>query len=82
MYYNGRGGQQDVVEAVTWFRKAAEQDHAEAQFTLGAVYAEGAGVAQDDVEAVTWYRQAAEQGHAEAPGTPRENVRPRSWCPT
>ena len=46
--------------------KAAEQGDAEAQFNLGAMYANGAGVELDIVEAVKWYRKAAEQGHATA----------------
>src|SRR5438309_9048594 len=49
-----------------WYRKAAEQGHADAQFALGACYANGRGVGKDEVEAGKWYRKAAEQGHAEA----------------
>ena len=56
----------DYPEAVRWYRKAAEQGNASAQFNLGLMYAEGKGVAQDDREAVRWFRKAAEQGHAEA----------------
>jgi len=48
------------MEAVKWYRKAAEQDHALAQYNLGACYAFGQGVAKDCVEAVKWYRKAAE----------------------
>jgi len=50
------------VEAVAWYRKAAEQGNAVAQYYLGITYATGTGVPQDDVEAVAWYRKAAEQG--------------------
>ena len=50
--------------AITWFRRAAEQGFAEAQFNLGVMYANGHGVPQDDAMAVTWYRRAAEQGVA------------------
>jgi TPR repeat protein len=49
----------DVVEAVKWYRKAAEQDCAEAQSSLGACYATGQGVERDDAEAVKWFRKAA-----------------------
>jgi TPR repeat protein len=56
----------DVVEAVKWLRKAAEQNHAPAQFKLGWCYANGQGAAQDAVEAVKWYRKAAEQNNANA----------------
>ena len=49
-----------------WFRKAAEQGDADAQFNLGVMYRNGQGVKQDDFEAVKWYRKAAEQGDAKA----------------
>ena len=62
VYAAGRGVSQDAAEAVTWFRRAAEQGHAGAQFTLGVMYAAGEGVPEDDVEAVAWFRRAAEQG--------------------
>ena len=47
-----------------WYRFAAEQGHAEAQFHLGRMHDDGRGVAQDDGEAVRWYRLAADQGVA------------------
>ena len=56
----------DYVEAVKWYRKAAEQNHAEAQYNLGICYAGGQGVEKDYVEAVKWFRKAAEQNDAEA----------------
>jgi uncharacterized protein len=52
----------DAVEAVKWYRKAAEQGHADAQYKLGLCYAKGDGVPVDAVEAVNWFRKAAEQG--------------------
>ncbi len=64
MYANGEGVEQDYMEATKWYRKAAEQGHAQAQTNLGVVYANGEGVEQDYMEAVKWYRKAAEQGHA------------------
>ncbi len=39
----------DYVEAVKWYRKAAEQNHAVAQVNLGVCYANGNGVVKDDV---------------------------------
>jgi TPR repeat protein len=56
----------DEVEAVKWFRKAAAQNCAEAQWLLGICYAKGQGVARDEAEAVTWYRKAAECGEINA----------------
>jgi TPR repeat protein len=56
----------DYAEAVKWYRKAAEQGNAIAQFSLGNKYLNGEGVSQDYAEAVKWYRKAAEQGYARA----------------
>ena len=68
MYNKGREHykNRNYEEAVKWYRKAAEQGYALAQYYLGSCYEEGQGVAQDDVEAVKWYRMAAEQGHVDS----------------
>ena len=60
-YYEGKGVSKDEVEAVRWWRKAAEQGEAIAQCSLGVCYAKGKGVSQDYNEAVKWYRKGAEQ---------------------
>ena len=73
-YYYGRNGKkQDLAEAVRYYREAAEQGHADAQYDLGHCYDCGYGVDQSETEAVKWYRKAtenyrkaAEQGHADA----------------
>ena len=44
----------DHVEAVKWYRKAAEQNVAVAQNNLGDCYYNGEGVAKDWVEAYQW----------------------------
>ena len=64
--YFGKCSNKSPTEAASWFLKAAEQGHADAQFNLGIMYANGEGVAKDPREAVAWYRKAAEQGHADA----------------
>ena len=66
MYHTGEGVPEDYREAVKWWRKAAEQGYAEAQFNLGGMYAKGEGVPEDYQEAVKWCRMAAEQGVARA----------------
>lgn len=57
---------EDHSEAVHWFRLAAEQGVATAQFNLGVSYSTGRGVPEDDREATRWFRLAAEQGLADA----------------
>jgi TPR repeat protein len=64
-YFGGRGVPQDYAEAVKWFRKAAEQNYAQAQYALGICYDGGDGVTKDEFEAANWYRKAAEQNDAE-----------------
>jgi serine protease Do len=54
------------VEAVKWYRKAAEQNYAPAQFMLGLCYAQGRGVAKDYVESYKWTLLAAGQGDKDA----------------
>ena len=66
MYAQGEGVPEDDSEAVKWYRLAAEQGDAAAQFNLGIKYDQGEGVPEDDSEAVKWYRLAAEQGDATA----------------
>ena len=56
----------DYAEAVKWYRKAADQGLAKAQFNLGVMYDSGNGVPKDDAKAVEWYRKAADQGLAKA----------------
>ena len=58
--FGSLGAEKDYVQAVEWYRKAAEQNHAGAQFVLGSCCARGLGLKQDEVEAAKWYRKAAE----------------------
>ena len=66
MYGTGRGVPQDFVEAARWFRLAAEQGSAIAQYNLGDMYGNGEGVPEDIVLAYMWYNLAAVQGHDRA----------------
>ena len=51
-----------------WFRKAADQGHAAAQYELAHLYRGYAGwhKSRDKVAAVMWYRKAADQGYSAA----------------
>ena len=61
-YYNS----QNYEEAAKWFRKAAEQGHAIAQYNLGELFYLGRGVPQNDQKAREWWQKAAEQGDQDA----------------
>jgi TPR repeat protein len=68
-YYRAIGVRHNYIEAVKWFRKAAEGGHAKAQYKYGICLYNGAGTKQDCREAEKWYRKAANQGLAQAQGT-------------
>ena len=55
-----------LEESIKWFRKAANQGSANAQFNLGMIYANGLGVEKDEQKAVELFRKAAEQRDANA----------------
>ena len=90
MYENGEGVPKDVAQAVSWYRRAAEQGVASAQNNLGAMYYRGDGVPKDAAQAVSWFRKAAEQGNAHAQfslgaayesgeGVPKDAAEAVSW---
>ena len=90
MYVEGKGIAEDDAEGAKWYRRAAEQGDAEAQFNLGLMYARGEGIAEDDAEAAKWCRRAAEQGFAPAQlslgimyyqgrGVPQNYLRAHVW---
>jgi TPR repeat protein len=49
---------QDHQEAVRWYRLAADQGYADAQYNLGVMYYKGQGVPQDYGEAHMWLNLA------------------------
>jgi hypothetical protein len=75
-YVAGKGGArdsrqlaEDLKQAATWYRKAADQGNIVAQVHLADLYRDGRGVTRDSAQAVTWYRKAAELGNPSAQGT-------------
>jgi len=89
-FHYGEGVPKDFVEAMKWYRLAAEQEYEYAQFNLGDMYYEGEGVPQDFVEAMRWYRLAAAQENAgaqyvlgrmyyEGEGVPKDFAEAMNW---
>ena len=66
LYQHGKGVPQNDTDAVAWYRKAAEQGHAEGQQRLGWMYANGRGVLQDTVKAHMWESLAVLNGETKA----------------
>ncbi|GEM_PF-4414404 len=58
-YYIQRGDSQ----AITWWKRAAEQDHPAALYNLGVAHWRGEAAKQDRVMAIEYLRLSAQQGH-------------------
>ncbi len=66
MYRFGQEVLQDDKEAVKWYRLAAEQGLAQAQYNLGVMYKTGRGVPQDYASAHMWFNLAGSNGDKNA----------------
>ncbi len=76
MYEKGHGVTRNDVEAAQWFRRAADQGLADAQYSLAVMYMDGRGVAHDEYEALDWFTLAAQQGHKPAQDIMKSNGYP------
>ena len=66
MYNSGQGVAQDHSAAMKWWRMAADQGYAQAQFYLGGMYYKGKGVPPNTSEALRWLHKAQVQGDEKA----------------
>ena len=66
MYLNGLGIEANPEEAAKWYRVAAEQGQAIAQYNLAQRLLWGNGLPKDERAAAEWLGRAAMQGHTEA----------------
>jgi TPR repeat protein len=66
MYHKGEGVPQDQTEVIKWYRRAAEQGFAIAQYNRGFMYGKGRGVPQNYVLAHMWYLLATTAGYGPA----------------
>ena len=57
---------ENYTEAVAWFRKAAEQKHAKAQYQMGVCLEKGLGVTPHLENALMWYWKAKDNGDSRA----------------
>jgi len=62
----GYGTATDFTKAAYWYRLAADQGHAEAQFDLARLYSDGKGVPRDPTQAFKLAQMSAMQGYAPA----------------
>jgi TPR repeat protein len=63
MIYNGSGVPQDYLQASRWYKKAADQNYALAQFNLALMYFDGKGVAKSTEMSYIWNIIAARNGY-------------------
>ena len=66
LHYRGNTVPKSLSEAAKWFRIAADNGHAGAQYNLGIMAFLGQGMTKDYTKAAKWFRMAGEQNHAAA----------------
>ena len=67
IYASGHGSiEPNLKKALKWWRMAAINGDAIAQFNLGALYANGTGFSSRTCEASRWWKKSAENGFAQA----------------
>ena len=79
LYANGNGVSVDVPVAMSWWEKAALQDHAPSAFSLGMLYMTGDGksVKKSVPDAIKWHMKAAENGSKDGQEMMRQLYRTR-----
>ena len=53
---------QNYAQALIWYRLAADQGNARAEYNLALAYQNGEAVPKDMAQAMAWYRKSADQG--------------------
>ena len=66
LYYAGKGVEQSIDDAFSWYKKAADQGNVDAQYSIGNMFLLGESVEQNNEKAAKWYERASEQGHVAA----------------
>ena len=66
MYFKGNGVPRDYAQAVSWYRKAADQGDTDAQYALGVSNYNGEGVSKDNKLAYFWWLLSSAQGFEKA----------------
>lgn len=82
-YEHGEGVRKDPLRAVDLYCEGARHGDAEAQYSLGWMYANGRGVLRNDEMAAYFFKLSAEQGNEQAKkmlGFVGESVAPEPEC--
>jgi len=64
-FYKGvkANDKKDYIEAAYWYKKAAKQGLASAQYNLAVMHYSGTGITKDYKQAVFWYKKSAIQDY-------------------
>ena len=62
LYQYGYGVEINIDESLSWYKKAAFQNHKEACFKLGILYSSGMFIKEEDNEAIKWFIKASKEG--------------------
>ena len=73
-YDVGEGVTQNIETAAHWYRQAAEQGYANAQFNLAEMIRDGAGVPQSNEDAFGMVHQSCDAGTLESPIQRRDDA--------
>ncbi len=65
-YADGLFVEQDYVQAMEWFEKAADLGNADAMVWIGDFYLDGQGVEQDYAKAFEWYEKGLNLGNTDS----------------
>lgn len=65
-YRYGIGVEKNQIQALDWYRRAAENGSLASQLVLARAFRDGDYVEQSSDEAFKWFHRAARQGHIEA----------------
>jgi TPR repeat protein len=82
--------EKNFAEAVSWYRKAAQQGNVDGMRGLGSCYRDSQGVDENATEAMKWYREASSRGDGDADsdigglyhngrGVPKDDAAAVSW---
>lgn len=80
-FEHGEGVPRDYARAARVYCEGARLGDAEAQFSLGWMYANGRGVERDDARAAYFFAMAAKQGHVQSQRMQRFVGEPTSQTP-
>ena len=67
LYYKGLGGvDRSMIQAVTWFRRAAEAGHVDSMYDLAMILLDDEHVTGTSDESFYWLKKSADLGHGDA----------------